>query len=76
MAAANGEQMLRMSARYADGIMTSDFTPGRLRWAREHIDPVLEETGRDKATFPLINFWATSYQGRPARRPWPRRACI
>jgi len=38
--------------------MTSDFTPGRLRWAREIIDPVLEETGRDKTTFPLINFWA------------------
>ena len=56
--AANGEQMLRMSARYADGIMTSDFTPSRLRWAREFIDPVLEETGRDKAGFPLINFWA------------------
>lgn len=57
--AANGAQMLRMSARYADGIMTSDFTPGRLRWAREHIDPVLDETGRDKESFPLINFWAT-----------------
>ena len=57
-AAACGEQMLRMSARYADGIMTSDFTAVRLRWAREIIDPVLEETGRDPATFPLINFWA------------------
>jgi alkanesulfonate monooxygenase SsuD/methylene tetrahydromethanopterin reductase-like flavin-dependent oxidoreductase (luciferase family) len=56
--AANKEQMLRMSARYADGIMTSDFTSGRLRWAREIIDPVLEETGRDKDAFPLINFWA------------------
>ncbi|MDP6616675.1 MAG: LLM class flavin-dependent oxidoreductase [Gammaproteobacteria bacterium] len=56
--AANGEQMLRMSARYADGIMTSDFTPVRLRWAREIIDPVLKETGRDPASFPLINFWA------------------
>jgi alkanesulfonate monooxygenase SsuD/methylene tetrahydromethanopterin reductase-like flavin-dependent oxidoreductase (luciferase family) len=57
--AANGEQMLRMSARYADGIMTSDFTPVRLKWAREHIDPVLAEIGRDPAKFPLINFWAT-----------------
>lgn len=56
--AANGEQMLRMSARYADGIMTSDFTPTRLRWAREIIDPILEATGRDQATYPLINFWA------------------
>ena len=58
-AAANKEQMLRMSARYADGIMTSDFTADRLKWAREHMDPVLDETGRDKDTFPLLNFWAT-----------------
>ena len=57
--AANGEQMLRMSARYADGVMTSDFTVDRLRWAREHMDPVLDETGRDKNTYPLLNFWAT-----------------
>jgi alkanesulfonate monooxygenase SsuD/methylene tetrahydromethanopterin reductase-like flavin-dependent oxidoreductase (luciferase family) len=57
-AAAGGEQMLRMSARYADGIMTSDFTPVRLAWARERIDPVLTDTGRDKAAFELINFWA------------------
>lgn len=58
MAAANGPQMLRTAARYADGIMTSDFTPGRVRWARTIIDPVLQETGRDPAAFPLINFWA------------------
>jgi len=58
LAAANGPQMLRMAARYADGIMTSDFTPGRVRWARTMIDPVLRETGRDPAAFPLINFWA------------------
>jgi len=57
-AAANGEQMLRTGARHADGIMTSDFTPGRLRWAREIINPVLEAAGRDRSTFPLINFWA------------------
>lgn len=58
LAAANGEQMLRMAARSADGIMTSDFTPGRLRWAREIIDPVLDTAGRDRASFPVINFWA------------------
>jgi alkanesulfonate monooxygenase SsuD/methylene tetrahydromethanopterin reductase-like flavin-dependent oxidoreductase (luciferase family) len=56
--AAGGEQMLRTSARLADGIMTSDFTPVRLAWARGIIEPVLEETGRDKAAFELINFWA------------------
>ncbi len=58
LAAANGPQMLRMGARYADGIMTSDFTPARLRWARELIDPVLDAAGRDRKTFPFINFWA------------------
>jgi len=57
-AASNGRQMLKMGARYADGIMTSDFTPSRLRWAREFIDPVLQERGLDPDTFPLINFWA------------------
>ncbi|MFQ5634984.1 MAG: hypothetical protein ACE5G3_06605, partial [Gammaproteobacteria bacterium] len=40
------------------GIMTSDFTPSRLRRARQIIDPVLEAAGRDAASFPLINFWA------------------
>ncbi len=58
MAAANGPKMLKMAARYADGIMTSDFTPVRLRWTRELIDPILAETGRDPAMFPLTNFWA------------------
>jgi len=58
MAAANGPLMLKMAARFADGIMTSDFTPDRVRWAREIIDPVLAEAGRDSAKFPLINFWA------------------
>ncbi len=57
-AAANGPQMLRMAARSADGVMTSDFTVPRLRWARELIDPVLEASGRDTAAFPLLNFWA------------------
>jgi len=58
MVAAGGPQMLKMAARHADGIMTSDFTPVRLRWAREIIDPALEAAGRDRADFPLINFWA------------------
>lgn len=56
--AANGEQMLRMSARHADGIMTSDFTVQRLAWAREIIDPVLADAGRDPSTYPFLNFWA------------------
>jgi 5,10-methylenetetrahydromethanopterin reductase len=57
-AAANGPQMLRMGARHADGIMTSDFTVARLKWARDLVDPILDAAGRDPATFPFINFWA------------------
>jgi alkanesulfonate monooxygenase SsuD/methylene tetrahydromethanopterin reductase-like flavin-dependent oxidoreductase (luciferase family) len=56
--AANGPQMLKMAARCGDGIMVSDFTPSRIRWAREIIDPVLAERGRNIADFPLLNFWA------------------
>jgi alkanesulfonate monooxygenase SsuD/methylene tetrahydromethanopterin reductase-like flavin-dependent oxidoreductase (luciferase family) len=58
LAAANGEQMLRMGARYADGIMTSDFTVPRLKWARGVMDPVLEDRGMNPEEFPLLNFWA------------------
>lgn len=56
--AANGEKMLRMAAHVADGIMVSDFTAPRIRWCRQIIDPVLAEAGRDRAAFPLLNFWA------------------
>jgi 5,10-methylenetetrahydromethanopterin reductase len=55
---ANGPQMLRMGASRGDGIMVSDFTPGRVRWVRGIIDPVLTERGRDARAFPLTNFWA------------------
>jgi alkanesulfonate monooxygenase SsuD/methylene tetrahydromethanopterin reductase-like flavin-dependent oxidoreductase (luciferase family) len=55
---ANGPQMLRAAAPYADGIMVSDFTAGRVRWAHEIIDPVLHEHERDPTEFPLSNFWA------------------
>jgi len=55
---ANGPQMLRMGARCADGIMVSDFTAGRVRWARDLISGELAAAGRDPAGFPLTNFWA------------------
>ncbi len=55
---ANAPQMLRMATRCGDGIMISDFTPRRVRWARGIIDPVLEQSGRDPAAFPLNNAWA------------------
>ena len=55
---ANGPQMLKMGARYGPGIMVSDFVPRRMGWVHETIDPVLEEVGKDPATYPLNNFWA------------------
>ena len=39
--------MLKGAARYAQGIMVSDFTPDRIRRTHELIDPILVETGRD-----------------------------
>ena len=57
-AGANGPQMLRMAARHANGIMASDFTPERIRWARETIDPLLHDRGIAPADYPLNNFWA------------------
>ncbi len=59
---ANGPQMLKGAARYADGIMVSDFGPKRVGWVHEMIDPVLTENGHDPATYPLNNFWAWHVQ--------------
>jgi 5,10-methylenetetrahydromethanopterin reductase len=55
---ANGPQMLKSAASYADGIMVSDFVPGHVAWARGIIDESLDAHGRDRASFPLNNFWA------------------
>jgi alkanesulfonate monooxygenase SsuD/methylene tetrahydromethanopterin reductase-like flavin-dependent oxidoreductase (luciferase family) len=57
-AGANGPQMLRMAARYADGIMVSDFVIDHVREARAIVDEALREHGRDPRTFPMNNFWA------------------
>jgi 5,10-methylenetetrahydromethanopterin reductase len=55
---ANGPQMLRAAARYADGIMVSDFVPDHVRRARTIVDESLRSAGRDPAAFPMNNFWA------------------
>lgn len=55
---ANGPQMLRMAANCGDGIMTGDFTPDRVRWARNILDPALAQIGRDRCAFAFSNFWA------------------
>ena len=57
-AGANGPQMLKSAARYADGIMVSDFTPDRIGWTHGIVDPILEQRGVDPKTYPLNNFWA------------------
>lgn len=57
-AGANRDKMQRMAARYADGIMLSDKMIPQVREARQRIDPVLEETDRDRGSFRVNNFWA------------------
>ncbi|MEE4185112.1 MAG: LLM class flavin-dependent oxidoreductase [Gammaproteobacteria bacterium] len=73
-AGANGPQMLRTGARYADGIMVSDFTPERVSWARQIIDPVLAGRGIDLAVYPVNNFWA--WHVKPTREAALREARI
>lgn len=55
---ANGPQMLRTAAKYADGIMVSDFVIEHVRKAREIIDESLAADGRSREDFRLNNFWA------------------
>ncbi len=57
-AGANGPQMLRAAPRHADGVMLSDFIPGRVGWARAIVDGSLRELDREPAAFPMNNFWA------------------
>jgi len=74
-AGSNGPQMLAMAARRAPGIMVSDFTPERIQWVRDIIDPILAERGEAPASFPLNNFWAWHVKEDPdaanrEARPW------
>lgn len=55
---ANGPQMLKAAARHGDGIMVSDFVVDHVRRARTLIDEGLDAAGRDRASFPVNNFWA------------------
>jgi 5,10-methylenetetrahydromethanopterin reductase len=65
-AGANGPKLLRSAAEYAAGIMASDFTPERVKWLRDIIDPVLTERGIETATYPVNNFWAWHVKEDPA----------
>ena len=56
---AGGPQMLRSSAKYAQGIFLGDHPPEHVAAVRAVIDPVMEEAGNPyKDSFRLRNFWA------------------
>jgi 5,10-methylenetetrahydromethanopterin reductase len=57
-AGANGPQMLRSTAGYADGIMVSDFIVSHVRTARRAIDEGLARAGRPRDSLRVNNFWA------------------
>jgi 5,10-methylenetetrahydromethanopterin reductase len=57
-AGANGEQMLRSSARYASGIMVSDFIVPKVAHARSILNPALTAAGRARDSLRMNNFWA------------------
>lgn len=57
-ALANGPQMLRMTARIADGIQFSDFTPEQLPAAMANIEAGLTERAAPAEDFRVGNFWA------------------
>jgi alkanesulfonate monooxygenase SsuD/methylene tetrahydromethanopterin reductase-like flavin-dependent oxidoreductase (luciferase family) len=73
--AANKPQMLRMAARFADGVMLSDLPPvlvrERIGWVRNH----LQEFGRQDLPFRFNNFMAWHVypdrgQARAEARMW------
>jgi len=57
-AGANGPKMLAAAAKYAAGIMVSDFVPSRMQRVHDIIDPLLSARGINPTDYPLNNFWA------------------
>ena len=55
---AGGPQMLRSSARYAQGIFIGDHLPEHVAEVRTVIDPEIRQHNPNKDSFRLINFWA------------------
>lgn len=55
---ANGPQMLRSAATYADGIFVGDHTPEDISRMRAIVDARLAECGRSPAGLRFNNFWA------------------
>jgi 5,10-methylenetetrahydromethanopterin reductase len=55
---ANGPQMLRSAAKYADGIFVGDHTPEDVGRMRAIVDKELAEIGRPVSELRFNNFWA------------------
>lgn len=55
---ANGPQMLRSAAAYADGIFVGDHRPEDVGHMRAIVDSRLAECGRSPADLRFSNFWA------------------
>ena len=55
---AGGPQMIRSSAKYAQGIYVGDHLPAHVAAVNETIKEVHAEIGRDDKDFRLLNFWA------------------
>lgn len=55
---ANGPQMLRSAAKYADGIFVGDHTPEDVGRMRAIVDAQLAESGRRPGELRFNNFWA------------------
>ncbi len=55
---ANREQMLRMSARRADGVLFSDMPLQKIDWAVSTVEQALAAHGRAKTGFEINNYWA------------------
>lgn len=55
---ANGPQMLRSAATYADGIFVGDHTPEHVGRMRVIVDEALAKAGRKPVDLRFNNFWA------------------
>jgi 5,10-methylenetetrahydromethanopterin reductase len=55
---ANGPQMLRSAAKYADGIFVGDHTPAHIANMRAIVDQAAAAAGRSTAGMRFNNFWA------------------
>jgi alkanesulfonate monooxygenase SsuD/methylene tetrahydromethanopterin reductase-like flavin-dependent oxidoreductase (luciferase family) len=55
---AGGPQLLKSSAKYAQGIYLGDHHPEHVQAVRDMIQPSIDEFNPHKDTFRLCNFWA------------------